>query len=344
MTEKQYGGSTGREMTKAVANVKKPSLNDANKADKSDKKFGVGISNASESKLSQNEQKIIQAGKIASDTKKYARSIAKKGMLLFELAEKIEAKIIELGGNPAFPVNLSINDVAAHYTPSHDDKSVAEGLIKIDLGVSLDGWLADTAFSLDLENNEENKRLILSAESALKNASRIMKKGITNSEIGREIEDSINSGEISPIINLSGHGMKRHELHSGITIPNINNHQEIPIEKGLYAIEPFTTNGSGKVYDGRPSGIFELISEKNVRSPVAREVLELIIKEYQTLPFCSRWLHKKMGTKALLGLKQLEDNGNLHQFSMLVESSHGKVAQAENTFLITERETIVTTE
>src|SRR3989344_2632256 len=145
MTEKQYGGSTGREMTKAVANVKKPSLNDANKADKSDKKFGVGISNASESKLSQNEQKIIQAGKIASDTKKYARSIAKKGMLLFELAEKIEAKIIELGGNPAFPVNLSINDVAAHYTPSHDDKTLAHGLLKVDFGVSVDGYVADTA-------------------------------------------------------------------------------------------------------------------------------------------------------------------------------------------------------
>jgi len=106
------------------------------------------------------EQEILQAGKIASEVKKYALTIVKKNVSLLEIAEKIENKIIELGGKPAFPVNLSINEIAAHYTPTHDDKTTAKGLIKIDFGVHVNGWVADTSFSIDLENSEKNKKLI----------------------------------------------------------------------------------------------------------------------------------------------------------------------------------------
>ena len=103
------------------------------------------------------KEKILKAGKIASDIKKWIRPQIKKGTLLVELAEKIEDKIFELGGKPAFPTNLSINEIAAHFTPSHDDKTIAEGLLKVDFGVHVDGFIADSAFSIDLENSEENK-------------------------------------------------------------------------------------------------------------------------------------------------------------------------------------------
>jgi len=106
------------------------------------------------------KEKIIKAGKIASEIKTWIKPQIKKGTLLVEIAEKIESKIIELGGKPAFPTNLSINEIAAHFTPSHEDKTVAEGLLKVDFGVHVDGFIADTAFSLDLENSAENKKLI----------------------------------------------------------------------------------------------------------------------------------------------------------------------------------------
>lgn len=137
--------------------------------------------------------------------------------------------------------------------------------------------------------------------------------------------------------------MKPYDLHSGLTIPNFDNKKSDKIQNGLYAIEPFSTNGNGKVYDGKPSGIYNLINNKNPRSQFARELLEFIEEEYQTLPFCSRWLVKKFGTKALFGLKQLEDNGNLHHFSQLIENSHSKVSQAEHTIIINDNEVIVTT-
>jgi len=290
------------------------------------------------------ESDITKAGKIASEVKKFAREFIKKDMPLLEIAEKIEGKIVELGGKPGFPVSLSIDDVAAHYTPSYDDTATAKGLLKIDLGVHVKGCLADTAFSMDLENSEENKKLIKASEEALKNAIKISSKNISASKIGKAIQNTIESYGFSPIINLSGHSMDEYDLHSGLTIPNIEDTKNTILEKGLYAIEPFATTGNGKVYEGKPSEIYVLTDNKNIRSSIAREILKIIEEEYVTLPFCSRWLVKKLGTKALFGLRQLEENGNLHHFPQLIEVSHNKVSQAENTILIKNDEVIVTTE
>ena len=297
----------------------------------------------------QEKSKVLKAGEIASQVKIYARTIIKKGVPLLEIAEKIEAKIIELGGKPAFPVNLSIDNIAAHYTPGHDDKTLAHGLIKVDLGVHIDGWIADTAFSLDLENSEENKELILASEEALEKALNLVKSKITEtklSEVGKVIQETIESKGFSPVMNLSGHSIEKYDLHSGDTVPNIDNKTLSMFKEGIYAIEPFATNGNGKVHDGKPSGIYHVINEINVRSPIAREVLHFVQKEYDGLPFCSRWIVKKMGTKALFGLRELESNGILHHFSHLVESSNAgsvKVSQAEQTILIEKGKVTVTT-
>lgn len=291
------------------------------------------------------KENIIQAGKIASQVKEYAREIIKPGMDLLEIADKIEEKIFELGGKPAFPTNLSINEIAAHYTPSHDDETKASGLLKIDLGVSIDGWMSDTAFSLDLDNSEENQQLIEASEKALESAQKKISEGVSSDEIGETISNEIESKGFIPIVNLSGHEIEQYDLHAGLTIPNFNDGKNQIIEKGLYAIEPFATlkNGNGKVRDGGNSGIYVLQDYKNIRSPIAREILNYIIEEYKTLPFCSRWLVKKFGTKALFGLKQLENNGNLHQFCQLIEASGSKVSQAENTILISQEEKRITT-
>ncbi|MEK6817413.1 MAG: type II methionyl aminopeptidase, partial [Nanoarchaeota archaeon] len=295
------------------------------------------------------QDKILLAGQIASKVKEYAKKIIKKNMLLSEIAENIESKIQELGGKPAFPVNTSINELAAHYTPSHNDSSIAHGLLKVDLGVHIDGWIADTAISIDLENSEENKKLIQASKDALENAIELVSKKIekkeilTTGEIGKKIQETIESKGFLPIINLSGHQIEKYNLHAGLTIPNIDNKSTEIISPGLYAIEPFVTDGNGKIRDGKPSGIYMLTNPKTPRTPIAREVLEYIGERYQALPFCSRWLVKKFGMKTTFALKQLEENGNLHQFPQLIESSNSKVAQAEHTILITNGKVSVTT-
>ena len=290
-----------------------------------------------------NKEKILKAGKIASEVREYARNFIKKEMLLIEIANKTEEKIYHLGGKPAFPTCLSMDSIAAHATPKHDSIETAHGIIKVDFGVHIDGWIADTAFSIDLENSEENKKIIKASENALEAAIATIKNGVQIREIGKAVGNEIESLNLNPIINLSGHGVDHYVLHSRISIPNFDNKSTTLITEGLYAIEPFATTGLGTVKDGKPSGIFRMEDDRNVRSPIAREILEFIIKEYNTLPFCSRWLVKKFGTKALIGLKHLEENGNIHSYAELVETSNGKVAQTEHTILVEKNEIIVTT-
>jgi len=282
-------------------------------------------------------EKYRAAGKIAAEAVRYAKSIIKKDMKLLEIAEKIEGKIIELGGKPAFPVNLSINEIAAHYTPVYNDETKASGLLKVDIGVNVEGYVADTAFSVDLENSEENKKLILASEEALKNALKTVKEGTESWKVGKEVQDTINKHGFTPIVNLCGHEIKQNQLHAGLSVPNHNNNSHKKFEKGVYAIEPFATNGEGKVYEGGTSGIYMFVQRRPIRDGLARELLNFIEEEYKTLPFCSRWIVKKFGTRALISLSLMEKIGILHHFPQLIEKSHKKVSQAETTVLITDK-------
>ncbi|VVB79844.1 Methionine aminopeptidase [uncultured archaeon] len=330
MTEKQYGGKTGREGktdTKPKTQVTTPKT-----MEKKDKKEKTTKETSSDMAHS-----FKKANEIAEEIREFTKKIVKKDIPLLEIAEKIEAEIIRLGGKPAFPTNLSINEIAAHYTPSYDDKTLARGLLKVDFGIQVNGWTSDNALSIDLENSEENKKLILTAEIALEKAIDLIKREkekTSLSEIGKEIQTSIEKEGFKPVVNLSGHEIDLYDLHAGQTIPNVDNKTNAEIGKGIKAIEPFSTTGVGKVHDGNFSGIYSLIDGKTPRMLKAREVLEFIAEEYQTLPFCSRWIHKKFGSIGILALKQLEENGNLHHFAQLIESSRGKVAQAERTILI----------
>lgn len=285
---------------------------------------------------------LQKAGKIAREVREYAKSIIKPGSSLLEIAEKIESKIIELGGKLAFPVNLCIDDIAAHYTPSHDDKTTASGLLKIDIGIHIQGQIADTAFSLDLDGNEENKKLIKASEEALNEAIKTCKPGIELWKIGKAIQDKIESYGFSPIRNLCGHELASFMIHAGLTIPNCNNNSNLQLKQTSYAIEPFSTTGIGLVYDGKPSGIYKLEARKAIRDNLAREILNLVEKEYKTLPFCERWIVKKFGNKALLSLHFLEQAKIISQYPQLIEKSHAKVSQAEHTVLVTDKVEVIT--
>ena len=290
---------------------------------------------------------LQRAGTIAKEVIANARAYIKKGMPLIEIAEYIEKEIEKLGGKPAFPVNLSINEIAAHATPAYGDTQTAHGLLKVDLGVHIEGHIADTAFSLDLEGSEENRQLIAAAESAVQEAVRLVqeKQNPKIREIGKKIATVIEERGAQPITNLSGHAITRYEVHAGLTIPNYDNAQEKVIDKGVYAIEPFATvaTGGGAVRDGKPSTIYVLQKDGKVRDAFARQVLQYIEEEYKTLPFCSRWLYKKFGSRALIALKRIEEAGLVHHYPQLIEISGNKVAQAEHTIIITDKEVIVTT-
>lgn len=283
-------------------------------------------------------EKWRQAGKIASEALSYAKKIAKPGTPLLEIAEKVEEFVESKKAKFAFPINLSIDAVAAHSSPAYDDKSVAHGLLKIDLGVSIDGIISDTACSLDLTSEKKYSKLIEASETALREAIKMIKPDVTVCEIGKKIQETIVGFGFAPIINLSGHELKKYKLHAGLTIPNYDNKNMTKLQEGMVlAIEPFATSGSGVVQDGKESGIYKFEARHNVRDMQARKILEFVEKEYHELPFSARWIVKKFGLRALFSLRALEQAGALHHFKQLVEKTKAPVSQAEHTVLVTHK-------
>lgn len=289
-------------------------------------------------------EKYKQAGKIAGDLKKFIRSYVKEGMPIVEISKTIQEKIEESGAICAFPPTLSIDSVAAHNHPAPNDPTKASGAIKVDFGVCIDGYIADTAITLDLTKDQQHKELITASQLALENAIKAIKENATINEIGKTVQESIESKGFSPIVNLSGHSLDQWKVHSGITIPNYANGNDNKLTPGAYAIEPFATNGEGKIQAGNPGNIYELTNVKSPRSPKAREILEFIQEKYKTLPFGLTEIIEKFGPMAKLGIRELEQQDIIHSHSQLVEKADGFVAQSEHTILITEDgEVIVTT-
>ncbi len=281
----------------------------------------------------------IKAGKIGAEILTFAKSQAKPGILLLDLAEKIDKKILELGAKPAFPINLSINHMAAHYTPIKEDKTILNetDILKIDMGAHIDGYISDTALTIG-----PNKELIKASEEALKEAIKFARPGVQIRKIGAVVQDVITSYNFSPIKNLSGHQIKRYDLHAGVTIPNYDNGNKAELEEGMViAIEPFATEGKGKVGEGKPSSIYRLIKKKPLRDPTSKKILNHIEKEYSTLPFCKRWLQNKFPQSAFT-LKILENQGIIKQYCQLPEASKGLVSQAEHTVLVKDKPVILT--
>jgi len=287
-------------------------------------------------------ENVRKAGKITAQARDYGKTLIKEGISVRSIIEKIEAKMFELGGKPAFPVQLSLNETAAHFLPS-EELILKEGdLVKLDLGAQIDGFLADTAVTVEIKSNN-HKELINASQAALDNAAKILKAEIEIYKIGDVIEKAINGFKFNPIVNLSGHSIDRYVVHSGLTIPNFNNGNNNRLEKGtLIAIEPFATNGSGKVFESKPSGVYRLINIRPVRDAKVRKILEFINSEYNVLPFSKYWLVKKFGLMVNLALTVLEREGIVYSYPQLVEKTRGLISQAEHTFYIGDKVELIT--
>jgi methionyl aminopeptidase len=284
-----------------------------------------------------NLDKHRQAGKILRQVKKYAKPLVKDGAKALDIAESIEAKIVELGGKPAFPVDVSVNDMAAHYNPHVDDTLILKKgqIVKIDLGAHVDGYVVDSAFTISIGKDAENEKLIKASDAALKIAISMAKPGTEIGKIGAAVEKTIQGFGFEPVRNLQGHGVGRWIVHCKPSIPSFDNGNTQKLKAGeIIAIEPFATTGSGHVKSGRGSEVYSLASDGNVRQ--FREVLEWIHSEYKTLPFAKRHVAKKFGKlKASLALKLFVAKDIINEYSTLPEDTKGsKVSQSEHTIIV----------
>lgn len=288
-----------------------------------------------------------KAGKIASEVREIARSTDWVGKTLYEICESVESEIAKRGGKCAFPANASLNELAAHYTAEPNDPKVLTDtdLIKIDLGVQINGYIADTAVSISYD--PEYEILVNTAEEALKTAMAMVREGVKSSDIGRSIEKVVKQYGCKPIANLSGHSLGQYTIHAGKSIPNMWSIGSFSLSsKEAYACEPFVTTarGLGFVREGKTKNIFGLVSRKKVKGEQANKLAEFIWDNFNTLPFALRWITKVWEEKeARAALDELIKNKVVRAYPILVEANGERVAQAEHTFIPNEGGALVTT-
>jgi methionyl aminopeptidase len=282
--------------------------------------------------------KYMRAGGIVREVRGEVVGMVRVGGSLLEVAEFVENRIRDLGGMPAFPCNISRNDEAAHATPSFDsDEEFGEDMVKVDIGAHIDGWIADSAITVDLSGNGD---LVRASEDALAAAIEIVREDVNTTEIGEVIEGTIRGYGFIPIMNLTGHGLAQYDAHTYPPIPNRKAKRGVILkEDDVIAIEPFATDGAGSVRESTGKEIYQLVKVKTARSQEARELLREI-EPYKTLPFAKRWFSSH---RTDFALKQLERIGAIKSFPVLKEVSGGLISQAEHTVIVQKEGCEVTT-
>ena len=282
-------------------------------------------------------EKWKEAGKLAHDALHFGKKLIKENVSMLNVTEKIEKYVFDNGGKLAFPTNLAINNVGAHWTPSSKtNKNFKEGdVVKLDVGVHIDGYIGDNALTIEIGTNKYAKMIETSRE-ALNAAIEVAGPGINVGIIGYAVQTTIENRGYKPIANLTGHGIKRYNLHSGISIPNIKENGGTILKVGdIIAIEPFVTDGAGRVGGKRNSNIYHVRQIRNIRDEKAARMIDEIQHRYKGLPFAERWLHQIQELDATSSLTKLMRAGIISYYPVLDELGSGMVAQSEHTVLIT---------
>ncbi len=282
---------------------------------------------------------LKEVGKVSYEALQHSKSAVREGRRILEIAEEIEGFIKKKGFEMAFPVNISINEKAAHYTPTADDPYVLSGseTVKIDVGARRDGYLGDCAITLDL--SQTHSKMVEAGEEALVNAISMVRAGRSVNEIGREIEKTAEARGFRTIKNLGGHGIDKRDLHSDIFIPNFDNGDNTTLEEGqVIAIEPFLTDGLGIVEEGEHLQIFQKTRKATPRSNELREVSDFIDARYLTYPFALRWLQNEFPAlgefRIRRTLNELASLAAIEPFPVLVEKESGMVVQSEKEMIV----------
>ena len=290
-------------------------------------------------------EKYRLAGRVAREARDYGAGLIREGASLLEVVNTIEALITSRGARPAFPVNIAINEVAAHFTPRHDEVDLRFGrgdVVKLDVGVHIDGYIGDTAVTVEVGSASWTD-MRKAAEEALAAAVELLRPGADLSLVGQAIETTIASRGFKPIENLTGHSLERNLLHAGISVPNVKEKGAGTVREGdVLAVEPFATNGMGRVDGKKNSSIYRYVRHRFARTSEARSMLRDIEANFPSLPFSERWC-VRYEKNAIPALETLVRSGAVSFYPTLREVDDGFVTQAEHTVLITAGGAVITT-
>ena len=275
-------------------------------------------------------EKLRKAGRVSANAREKGMAMVAEGVKLFDVAEEVEGYIRSQGCKLAFPCNISINEIAAHYTPSVNDKLRFQigDVVKVDCGAQVDGFVGDTAGTVEVGTNRF-RDLIEAAKSARDTVMEFIGEGCPINEIGQAVDMTIRNRGFVPIRNLTGHQIEPYNLHAGLCIPSYDDGNTDRLKAGMViACEPFATNGAGMIVSGRPGNICRIIRDKPIADPELQDFFNYLKEEFSTFPFCARSCDDPKATQKI---SKLIRHGYLSSYALCVEQKKGCVAQFEHT-------------
>lgn len=290
-----------------------------------------------------------RAGEIARSVLKKTTDKVRAGLKIIDICEYAEKSIRKEGAKPAFPTNIGINNIAAHYTsPPGDDKKIpSKAILKIDIGVVMpDGAIADTAVTIGIAVSKRIQQFINATKEVLEEAIENVKAGIRVGKIGEIIWKKAHELGFGVLRDLGGHLVKAWNLHGGITIPNIPKKMSPKLKEGyIIAIEPFLVFSKE---DSITSPNFDNIHIYSICDPSGDKILEKLYSVFRSLPFGLRWIRRantdiKFRETLHRILIERSYKGSVRVYPTLIEVNGRDVAQFEHTILVKKNSTEILT-
>ena len=314
------------------------------------------------------------AGHVARRALEATREEVEPGKTWHEVIESAERFVRRNGGKPAFPATIAVNNLAAHYTTDHGLNAPEDwegemifkkgDLVKIDIGVHINGHIGDNALTFEVGNSNNHSEQIKAAKESRDAAIEMLHPGTPWYKVGAAAaQPSIDAG-FQPIRNLCGHQLKPWQLHAGVSVPSYACGPENTGFKGnveedcVYAIEPFNTSGdSGMIKNigaHNSSNIYRITGAVSWRKALARKQLKPLgaqlarnlEERYSTLPFAERWAfpmlekpfpeadEESRQSKWNALVKKLISIRFLETYHVLGCKDEGNIGQFEHTVLI----------
>ena len=207
-------------------------------------------------KASAEIERMARAGEVVADTLALIGEYARPGVTTQELDDLADEHIRSRGGIPTFKgyrgypaaICTSPNEMVVHGIPG--PYALGEGdVLSIDVGVTLDGFVADSAYTFAIgEISPEAERLLDGCQAALAAGIEQCRVGNRLSDISHAIQRVTEAHGYSVIRSLVGHGVGR-SMHEEPQIPNYGEPGRGPLlsEGMTFAIEPMITAGGPDV-------------------------------------------------------------------------------------------------
>mmetsp|Transcript_54845 Transcript_54845/g.63068 ORF Transcript_54845/g.63068 Transcript_54845/m.63068 type:complete len:387 (-) Transcript_54845:216-1376(-) len=309
--------------------------------------------------------KYQAAGKIANETLEKIIKKCVPGAGIVDICafgdEEIEKEVKKVYNKKklekgiAFPTCLSVNEICGHFSPLRSEPcALKEGdLVKIDLGVHIDGFISITAHTIVVSEKADavvegrKADVIHAAYNALQVALRLLKPGQKNNDVTEHIAKVVESYKCNPVEGVLSHELKKHLIDGNNCIINkatfdqkVDDY-EFQVNE-VYGLDIIASTGEGKPRETEVRcTVYKRAIEKaySLKLKASRQFFSELNERYPTLAFSMRSFEDE--TVAKLAVNECVKHELLHAYPVLAEKEGELVAQFKYTVMILKGGTVV---